>query len=215
MKKIFKTALVIALSTFMFSSCMDKGDDTDYDAEVLKAEKQLDSLLSAQKIKIEAYKNEFMPTAVEDSLTLNLNRLNKKVKRGIWYSVVNEPTDNAYTYSLTSSGNALTYPKLKLKYTAKLLNNTVVESDLLGSDYNLGIQSNKITSIWLTSFFPYSIKFNGSDAVIGGLTKNGLKKGSKFKVITPSYLAYGSSSQATIPANSPLVYEFEVLEINN
>lgn len=215
MKKYFKTALFIALGSFVLTSCMDSGDEIDTDAQNLKIEQELESLLAEQKIKIETYKNEFIPNAVEDTLTLNFTRLNKKIKRGIWYLVESEPTDNSYTYSINSSGNKVNYPKLKLKYTAKLLNNTVVESDLVGTDYNFEIPSNKITSIWLSSFFPYSTRFNGNDIILGGLTKDGLKKGSKFKVITPSYFAYGPNSQGNIPANSPLVYEFEVLEINN
>lgn len=215
MKKIFKTALMIALGSFALTSCRDK-DNYDYEAEALKAEQRIDSLLTAEKTKIEDYKNQFLPTATQDSLNYNFYYLNKKnVKRGIWYSVDSEPTDNSYTYSLNASGTQLTYPKLKLKYTVKNLSNKVVESDLTGTDYNLGIQSSKITNIWFISFFPYSIKFNGTDSVLGGLTKEGLKKGSKFTVITPSIFAYGSKSQTDIPANSPLVYEFEVLEINN
>ncbi len=214
MNKLFKTALVIALGSFVLSSCNNK-DTFDYEGEYLKQEQTLDSLLSAQKVKIEAYKNEFMPNAIEDTLTNNFTYLNKKVKRGIWYVVESQPTDNSYSYSLNATGTAITYPKLKLKYTARLLDDTIVESDVVGTDYNLGVNSTKITSIWYISFFPYSIKFNANDIILGGLTKDGLKKGSKFKVITPSYYAYGSSSQTTIPANSPLVYEFEVLEITN
>lgn len=214
MKKLFKTSLIIALGSFALSSCSNN-DTFDYEGEYLKQEKTLDSLLSAQKVKIEAYKNEFMPNAIEDTLTNNFTYLNKKVKRGIWYKMETPSTDNTYSYSLNSTGTAIAYPKLKLKYTAKLLNNTVVESDLEGTDYNLAVTSTKITSIWYISFFPYSVKFNANDIILGGLTKDGLKKGSKFKVITPSYYAYGSSSQTNIPANSPLVYEYEVLEISN
>lgn len=219
MKNFLKSTLLITLSSLVFASCMDKGDNIDYEAEYKKQEQQIDSLLSAQKIKIEEYKNEFFTNAIEDTVKMSLPRINKKVNRGIWYEVISEPTDNSYTYSLNSTGNAIVFPKLKLKYTAKLLNNTVVESDLVGTDYNLGISSSKITQIWLYSFFPYSIKFNADNIFLYGLTEFGLKKGSKFKVITPSYFAYGNnaqtSSQGTIPANSPLVYEFEVLEINN
>jgi len=76
-----------------------------------------------------------------------------------------------------------------------------------------------MTAAWFYSFYPYSIELNAQERVLGGLTEEGLKVGSKFAVVVPSYLAYGSVSKTTdlgtIPANSPLVYEFEVLEIGD
>lgn len=216
MNNILKTAFIVALGSLAFTSCREN-DDTDYEAQYLKAEKQVDSLLSAQKIAIEAYKAANLANAKEDTVNYTFNYLDKKVKRGIWYFVNNEPTDNTYSYGMSSTGQSLLYPKLKLKYTAKLLNNTIVESDITpaGGDYNLGVSSSKITPIWYFSFYPYSLQFNGSPVILGGLTKDGLKKGSKMTVITPSIYAYGSTSKTDIPANSPLVYEFEVVEIAN
>lgn len=215
MNKIFKTALIIALGSFALSSCKES-NEYDYEAEYLKSEQKTDSLLSAQKVKIEAYKNEFLPNAIEDTLTNTFTYLNKKVKRGIWYHISAEATDNSYTYGLDAAGSRLLSPKLKLKYTVSLLNSTTpVESDLIGTDYNLGVQDSKITPIWLLSFFPYSVQFNGNPIILGGLTKNGLKKGNKITVITPSLYAYGANTKTNIPANSPLVYTFEVLEISN
>ncbi|RIJ36673.1 FKBP-type peptidyl-prolyl cis-trans isomerase [Pontibacter oryzae] len=40
-----------------------------------------------------------------------------------------------------------------------------------------------------------------------------MREGEKARLFIPSHLGYGSSNSITIPANSPLVFEIEVLEI--
>jgi FKBP-type peptidyl-prolyl cis-trans isomerase FkpA len=40
-----------------------------------------------------------------------------------------------------------------------------------------------------------------------------LKKGAKAKLLIPSSMAYGSRSAGTIPANSPLIFDVELLDI--
>lgn len=71
-----------------------------------------------------------------------------------------------------------------------------------------------MNNVWVYAFFPYSIRFNGNDEIIGGLTKDGLKKGSIFRMVTPSYWAFDTRTNIKdIPADSPLIYEFEVLAI--
>ncbi len=221
MKKLFTQLFALVIIGTAFTSCM-KNDDTDYEAENIKIEERIDSILNEDKRRIERFMNENGNfNLVEDSININYNYIAKKSKRGIWYEVVksaSEESEKAYQYSLNNSGTDLTYPKVKLKYTAKLLDGTVVQEDEEGSIYDLGVRStNIIKTIWDYSFFPYSIKFNGRDIKIAGLTKNGLKEGSILKVITPSLWAYGDKEVTVngkkIPANSSLVYEFEVLSI--
>jgi len=185
----------------------------EYYKQLEKQELRIDSILNAQKIDIEEYVETHLEGAKEDSIYYNYSYIDKRTKRGLWYRVDSEPTDETYDYKVNSSATALIYPTVKLKYSAKLLSGETVESDTEGSIYNFGVSSSKINSAWIISFFPYSIKLNGNDIVVGGLTKNGLKKGSKITVVTPSPFAYGSTAQSSIPANSPLVYEFEVLSI--
>ena len=153
-------------------------------------------------------------------MTVSVHYLWKKNKRGLWYQVLETPTDNAYEYKGQLVNSYYGYyfapilPKVKLKYTAKLLDGTIVQKDLEGSTYDLATTSNTIfNSAWQISFVPYIIKHNGENKVVNGLTTQGLKKGSKIKVITPSYWAFEKKKVGEIPANSPLVYEFEVLEI--
>ncbi|NGF57691.1 FKBP-type peptidyl-prolyl cis-trans isomerase [Parapedobacter sp. SGR-10] len=220
MKKLFKTFVILALGSFVLASCNDK---TDIDlGQYEEEERKFVAALAAEKVKIENYlanltEEDALYEAEEDTVLVPLQFINDEVTRGMWYKVITPPTDDSYEYKISGSGY-LTYPKVKLNYTAKLLDGTLVES-AEGENYDFGSQSAVINYAWLYSFFPYSIRINSEDRVISGLTEDGLKVGSKFVVVVPSYLAYGSVVKTggveDIPANSPLVYEFEVLQIGD
>lgn len=223
MKTLFKPLLFLFATTFLFTAC-NKESDYDYAAELeaaKKAEQKLDSLFSAQKLFIEDYVLDNFTNAKEDTVTYRFNYIDKKIKRGIWYQIDAEPSDNSYEYkgqivnSAYGAYFAPILPKVKLKYSAKLLNGTVVGQEVTGSDFDFNTMSNTIyNSAWQIAFIPYSIQYNGEPRVLQGLTKDGLKKGSKIKMITPSPWAFHDKANGTtIPANSILVYEFEILEI--
>ena len=220
MKNLFKLLFAVVLTGVAFTSCMKDNDDYgNQEEELRKQEKDIDDLLTAQKIKIDEYinSNDFFTNPIEDTIKMVYNFIDQKnTKRGIWYEVITEGVDESYEYKITFNGYQFQYvfPTIKLKYKAFLLDGTLVQSDEEGSTYNFGTASNRIVNTaWIYSFFPYSIKYNGENRILQGLTKNGLQKGSKFRMITPSYWAFGSATNDKIPANSPLVYEFEVLEI--
>lgn len=228
MKKLSNLLCIALLGVFTLTSCNNNNDDFQNDTEAaLKADKALDSLFSAEAVKIKAYINAStdFKDAVEDTITVRFQYLQKTIKRGLWYKVINPATSDAYEYKgQIVNYNGFPYfvptlPKVKLKYTAKLLDGTVVQKDVDGSTYDLNTmsQSNMPPTVynnaWRYSFLPYLIKYNGKDEIVGGLTAKGLKKGNKFKVITPSFWAFGNRKVGDIPTNSPLVYEFEVLEI--
>ncbi len=40
-----------------------------------------------------------------------------------------------------------------------------------------------------------------------------MRKGDRKLVIIPSYLTYGSSTYESIPANTPLLYDLEILNV--
>ncbi|MGN0002579.1 MAG: FKBP-type peptidyl-prolyl cis-trans isomerase [Sphingobacterium composti] len=218
MKNLFGLFAAVAIIASSFTSC-NKSDDFDYVGEFTKQEKSIDSLLSSQKTKIEEYVDtHFGTNAIEDTTKYRFQYLNKTVKRGIWYEIINPATDNSYEYKLNSAQTGVVYPTWKLKYKVNLLTSeTPVFSDLEGSNYTLsGSNANSLfTEAWVISLFPAKYKVNGQDINYIGLTKDGIKKGSKIRVIVPSIYAYGAQglSSKNIPANSPLVYEFEVLEI--
>ena len=218
MKNLFKPLFALAIITTAFTSCMDDGDNTDYEARALAEERTLDSLLSAQKTSIEAYvSTEFTgATVVRDTATINLPRLGKKVGRGMYYQVLAQPSDTTYEYKFNGSG--FVTPTVKVKYWISTLNKTVVQKDDVGGTYTLNGQNAAFNSTWLYSFYPYSITYNGIEVKVdplrlGGLTRKGLKAGSKFRVITPSIWVETNNTSSSIPPNQPLVYEFEVLSI--
>ena len=216
MKNLFKAVLFAVVGTVIVASCNSK-DDYDYVGEALKQDKHIDSLLDKEKTKIEEYVQTYFTNPIEDTTKYRFQVLDKKdVKRGIWYEIISEPTDDSYEYKLNSGQTNVIFPTWKLKYKVNLLSSeTPVQSDLEGSDYNLtsGSNSNLFTEAWVISLFPAKYKMNGNDINYIGLTEKGQKKGSKIRVIVPSIYAYGARTQDKIPANSPLVYEFEILSI--
>lgn len=216
MKNLFGLFAALAILATSITSC-NKTDDFDYDEYYRQQERAIDSLLDTEKTKIEAYVQANFTNPIQDTVTIKYSFLTKKsAKRGIWYEIISPPSDNSYEYKAIST-TQLSSPTFKAKYTAKLLNGTTVQSDTQGSQYSFsGTNTNLFNNAWYFAFFPYAVKFNNIDVKIqglGGLTKDGLKKGSKIRLITPSLWAFGANKVGDIPANSPLVYEFEVLEI--
>lgn len=223
MKNVLGLFAAVALMATTFTAC-NKSDDFDYEGQLeaaKKEERKIDSIFSSQKLLIEDYIESNFSNPIEDTVTYQYQYIDKKIKRGIFYQIDSEPTDNSYQYkgqiinSAYGSYFAPILPKVKLKYSAKLLNGTVVGQETTGSDFDFNTMSENIyNSAWQIAFVPYSIQYNGETRVLKGLTQNGLKKGSKIKMITPSPWAFHTKAiGTTIPANSPLVYEFEVLEI--
>ena len=74
---------------------------------------------------------------------------------------------------------------------------------------------------WNYAFYPKTINQNVRDYEIGGLTEKGLQKGAIIEFVTPSPWAYDNSEQknkngeVTIPANSPLHFKIEVVDIKD
>ena len=223
MKKFINLLFIAFLGTIVITSC-NKTDDYDYDAEVEKAkqaELKIDSLLTDQVTKIREYKNSNLPDALEDTVVFMYNYIDKKPKRGIWYKLDTQNSENTFEYTGQYRSDAygrqyfaVNLPKVRLKYAVKSLEGVVYKTDD-GSNYDLNTISNTIfNNAWYFSFVPYSIQYNGQPHYSRGLTANGLKKGNKITVVTPSIWAFGSNKVGEIPADTPLVYEFEVLDIS-
>lgn len=211
MKNLFGKLLIVLALAVGFVSCMKDDSNDDWLKQLEEQERMIDSVLSADKIKIKEYIEANLPDAIEDTVTFDFEYLKKpNVKRGIWYKVHQLATDDSYEYQIV--GNQYKFPRVKLNYTAKLLDGTLVET-AENENFDFDAQSSVINNTWFISFFPYSIRLNSNDIIAGGLTEDGLKTGSIITVVTPSQYAYGTSAKTNIPANSPLVYEFEVLSI--
>jgi len=134
---------------------------------------------------------------------------------GIWFELVNPGVADSYEYKLVDTINylgqntkALRMPTITVKYTGKLISdNTIFDSNQTETGF-----SNKLSGLiaaWQIAFVPQSI----GTSSFGGLTNKGLQKGSIIRIVTPSYYAYGNSNNGKIPANSPLFFEIEVLDI--
>jgi len=91
---------------------------------------------------------------------------------------------------------------LSVQYSGYLYNDSVTDKKGLRFD------TSRITGT------PLSVKL-GENKVIQGWEKGllGVKAGGKRTLIIPADLAYGSNAQTNIPANSPLIFEVEVISV--
>ncbi|MCA5003876.1 FKBP-type peptidyl-prolyl cis-trans isomerase [Sphingobacterium bovistauri] len=134
---------------------------------------------------------------------------------GIWYEIVNPGTPDSYEYKVVDTINyygqavkTLRMPTITVKYVGKLItDNSIFDSNQTEAGFisNLG----GLISAWQIAFVPKSV----GAISFGGLTTKGLQKGSKIRIVTPSYYAYGNRAAGKIPANSPLFFEIEVINI--
>lgn len=220
MKKLSTKLLVFLFASLTLSSCMKSGNNDDYLRQIEEEKQRIDLLMRTEKPIIESYVMKNLPTAEVDTVNFPLQQLGIKIQRGIWYQVIAPATDNSYEYKLTNNGYNVQVkpPIVKLKYTVKMLDGTVILQDKEGSTYDFSSNNNAFVTYAVTAaFYPYTLKLNGESFTIFGLTKDGLKKGSKFRIVTPSLWAYGNRAvtidSKSVPANTPLDYEFEVLNI--
>lgn len=223
MKTLFKPFIVLLCAAVTFSSCM-KDTSAEDEARQREQEEAFEALLLNQQIKIEQYLLEHPSEAPEgwqeDDREIPLYALGKNVKRGIWFEVLAEPTeedDEAYEYELAPGGQDVVRPTVRVNYSVYLLDDDT-EPVQSGEDekfdfMTFGSNSSIYAPVWEYAFFPKSYVQNGEDIPYWGLTAKGLKKGSHIRVVTPSPWAFGENQVDDIPANSPLVYEFEVLGI--
>jgi len=138
---------------------------------------------------------------VQDSL--DAVNMTYDANTGIWYSV-DSVAGGDYSYEQ--------WPDITVKFKGKLLDGTVFDgTDNLTNypDSVLTVNLSNLIDAWKLVFIPKEV--NGT--VVGGLTVNGLQKGAKVKFVTPSPLAYQDVNNGMIPANSPLYFEIEVLDI--
>lgn len=136
---------------------------------------------------------------------------------GMWYEVVNPGTDGSYIYKVVDTLNyygqmvkALRMPAVTVKYTGKLISdNSTFDSNQTDAGFTSKLSG--LISAWQIAFIPKSI----GSSEFGGLTSTGLQKGSKIRIVTPSYYAYGNRDMGKIPPNSPLFFEIEVIDIKD
>ncbi|MBP3942376.1 FKBP-type peptidyl-prolyl cis-trans isomerase [Sphingobacteriaceae bacterium WQ 2009] len=195
MKNYLKPLIVALIAVTTFSACSKNDDYAKYVEQQKLEEIRKKEQLALQKPLLAAYAAKNFENAVYDTTY------------GIWYEVL-APGDNE-SYKYEYSGSGIKFPYIRISYKGELLNGT--EFDATPVDISRVFQLGDLIPAWQIAFLPLKIGENS----IGGLTANGLKKGSKIRFATPSIWAYDQSVSAKIPANSPLVFTIEVVDISN
>ena len=98
---------------------------------------------------------------------------------------------------------------VKVNYIGKLLTKEVFDTSIE--------QVAKDNGVFKTGRNYVPLKFPLGGAVISGFeyAVSLMRVGEKATVIFPSRLGYGNQTQNSIPANSPLIFELELLEVKN
>lgn len=173
------------LTTVTLSSCFN--NDLDYD---MQAQYEIEKPL------IQQYVQENLPGATLDTAT------------GIWYQILDiGDEEDTYVYKTLGAGGGIESPIIQVKYTLRLLNGTVVDK----VDTEQGFTSNLagLIQAWHIAFLPKKI----GELNTGGFTENGLQKNSRIRFVTPSMWGYQNRSFGNVPANSPLDFTIEVLDV--
>ncbi len=191
MKIMKKLGLLLVgfIAVGSFSACMKETEP--YNAELqYEKDKQL----------IEAYNEQNFPNAIFHEVEEGF---------GIWYEVLELGVPGDYQYRFVGEGSSayLEAPIVKVKYTGKLLNGTVFDS----RETNEGLEMSLAGTIaaWRIMFLPRTI--DGES--IGGVLPNGLHPGARVRFVAPSIYGYANEARGTIPANSPLEFTIEVLDV--
>lgn len=211
MKKTFSYLTLVLTILVSITACNNKND---FDFEAAQKEQQrldsienarVNSLIEKQAADLKSFATEKLPGAtLIDSL-------------GIWFRVDAEGQEDSYTYRPHPYGGIIA-PEVKVAYKGTLLNGTPFDqTDEQEPSRTFSLA--RVIRAWQIAFFPKEIKYNGNVYSLLGLTKTGLKKGSKIKFVTSSPWAYDTQEvkdkegKVTIPVNSPLYFEIEVIEI--
>lgn len=100
------------------------------------------------------------------------------------------------------------FDTLKINYTGRMLDNSVFDTSLesVARENNI-YNSNR-------NYQPYEFIF-GKDRLVDGFeyALSKMDEGDRLIVIFPSIYGYGSTANGGIPANSPLLFEIDLLEV--
>lgn len=145
---------------------------------------------------------------IENYVKANIPDAIKHENTGIWYEILETADENEdpYEYTIHSSGY-INNVDIEIKYRGVLLDGTVFDSNTEGVTFSLG----ELIRAWQVMFLPKTI----GDLPVGGILEEGLQKGMKVRFVTPSYYAYQHIGQGNVPANAPLDFTIEVLDIRD
>jgi len=196
MKKI--NFLIIALiAGVAFTGCLKDKDFEPYDAQ-----KYLD--MEAPVLKAYVEETPELEGAVKDAET------------GIWYKVIEQglqdkESSDFYTYNFNND-NDIEAPRIRVNYEGRLVatGTSFQKNDMAAGNY---LSLAEVIGGWQVAFLPKELKDKNDKVVKSGLTELGLQKGSKIRIVIPSPYGYQNQTRSGIPANSPLDFYIEVLEV--
>lgn len=197
--KNLKLLLLAFLAVVGISSCMKDNDyeQPDFEAE----ERRIDSTLKAQDTILRNYALENFDNPIEDTTF------------GIWYEILEVSNDTTFEY--VAHENSWIPVIANVKYTGQLLDGTVFDEQTdKPTQFVINGASGASSGViyaWMLAFYPQSTNANS----FSGLTKDGLKKGSKIRFVAPSPYCYDNQTNEDIPADSPLDFTIEVTDIKS
>lgn len=211
MKHLNKLCLLTLGAIILFSAC----NKTDFD-ELAREQKRQDSIEEARIKNLIKEQAPLLKAYVENPSNGWTNPI-LDTSRGIWYEILTRGQEDSYTYKRNGSGQIIA-PTAEVKYKGQLLNGTIFdqtdEQSTSKKTFTFSLAQDIIPA-WKIAFLPQKIPYNGQDYAVGGLSLTGLKKGSKIRFVTPSPWGYDTETRPQIPANSPLVFEIEVVNISD
>lgn len=200
-------------AVFAFVILITSCNKNDFDFEAAQKEQakrdsiekaRIDDLIKKQAADLKLFADEKMAGAtLIDSL-------------GIWFIVDAVGQEDSYSYRPHPNGGIIA-PEVTVKYKGTFLDGSVF--DQTETDKTATFSLANTIRAWQFAFLPKEITYNGNKYPLMGLTNTGLKKGSKIRFVTSSPWAYDaqgskdSSGKVVIPANTPLYFEIEVIDI--
>ncbi|HEU5200798.1 MAG TPA: FKBP-type peptidyl-prolyl cis-trans isomerase [Ktedonobacterales bacterium] len=137
-----------------------------------------------------------------------------QIKATATYSVLCPDTPPAVTGTPTTTSDGLQYIDTQVG-----TGNTVKEGDTVNVNYNLWTQAddvNRDCSYKDSPGKPAQFTLTTGSIIQGWIEGlSGMKVGGKRRLVIPPSLAYGDQAQGSIPANSTLIFDVEVVSIGS
>lgn len=149
----------------------------------------LEKQLAAEEITIKAYLADNNLTALRH-------------ESGVYY-ILSSPGTGSYPYS------DLNTTAVTVKYSGKLLNGSQFDSNTDGVTFGPPQFPNGLNNLidaWKIALAPKAV---------GGIVEGGLQNGGRIRIISPSPYGYGRIASGSIPANSILDFDIELIEVKN
>ncbi len=194
--KNFKILLIALMAVVSVSSCM-KNDDPTPGIDYEKERARIDSTLRKQKPIIAEWAQEnFENPVYNDSLQM-------------WYEVITPAIDESFKYVL--SGYSFVPVTATVKYQGHLLDGTEFDKS---DETAMIIGRGQYVQAFERAFWPNKVTISGVD-YFPGLTPKGLQKGQKIRFVAPSPWCYDNVAKGKVPADSPLVFTIEVVDLKS